>query len=490
MKTSASDEPQGPSILTPNYFTANDVLRKASMAAAVFNQFDQEQTDRIVERVYRAGFNSRVQLAKMAHAETGIGVWQDKVLKNVVATQLVYESIKDEKTAGVLSSDARTGITEIAQPMGPILAIIPVTNPTATVLFKILLCLKTRNPVIISPARKALKCCAEAARICYEAALEADAPEDCIQCLPETSRELTHALMTHKDLALILATGGAGLVGAAYSSGTPAIGVGPGNVPILIDISADIPFAVKNIIASKTFDNGTICASEQAIVVEQSVAGRVREEFVRQGCYFLGQDEIAKVSAIAVNAETGAMEPKVVGQSAGKVAEMAGIKAPANVKILLAELAGVGREYPLSGEVLAPVLAFYVVDDFDSAVKRCIDLNYMGGVGHTAGIYANDDAKIAVFSELMNAGRVVVNTPSSQGAVGGIFNALTPSLTLGCGAGGKNITTENVTARHLVNIKRLCRRRCNERWARFDMTAYLDEQMDVDAIMRSYNSNY
>ena len=469
---------------------ADDLLQKACMAAAVFQQYDQEQTDRIVARVCRAGFAQRVALAKMACAETGLGVWEHKVVKNVIATQYIHESIRNERTVGVLSVDEASGITEIAQPLGPVLAVIPVTNPTSTVLFKILICLKTRNPIIISPTRKALKCCAETARICYEAALEAGAPEDCIQCLPEASRELTHAVMSHRQLALILATGGTGLVGAAYSSGTPAIGVGPGNVPVLIDVSADVPFAVENIILSKTFDNGTICASEQAIVVEQALSARVRAEFERQKCHFLTPDETVRVQAVAVLPDTGAMNPAVVGQSAMKIAEMAGIAPPAGTRILLAKLAGAGKDYPLSGEVLAPVLAYYEAADFDAAIKRCIDLNYLGGIGHTAAIYANDDRRIALYSELMNAGRVLVNTPSAHGAVGGTYNTLTPSFTLGCGAGGKNITTENVSARHLINVKRCCRRRTNERLARFDASRYLDEKLDLDAILSQYNRNY
>ena len=469
---------------------ADELLQKACMAAAVFQQYDQEQTDRIVERVCRAGFDQRVALAKMACAETGLGVWEHKVIKNVIATQFVYESIQHEKTVGVLSVDEASGITEIAQPLGPVLAVIPVTNPTSTVLFKILVCLKTRNPVIISPTRKALKCCAETVRICYAAALEAGAPEDCIQCLPEASRELTHAVMSHRQLALILATGGTGLVGAAYSSGTPALGVGPGNVPVLIDASADVPFAVENIILSKTFDNGTICASEQAIVVEQALSARVCAEFERQRCYFLSPDETARVQAVAVLPDTGGMNPAVVGQSAMRIAEMADIAPPAGTQILLAKLDGVGKDYPLSGEVLAPILAYYEAKDFDSAIKRCIDLNYMGGIGHTAAIYANDDRRIALFAELMNAGRVLVNTPSAHGAVGGTYNSLTPSFTLGCGAGGKNITTENVTARHLINIKRCCRRRGNLRLERFDPTLYLDEKLDLDVILHQYNKNY
>ncbi len=490
MKNVAGDLENGSSILTPEYFRANELLQKAKRAYAVFQQFDQQHTDAIVERVFRAGFDQRVPLAKMAQAETGMGVWEHKVLKNVLATQFVYHSIKNEKTVGILASDEKTGITEIAQPLGTVLAIIPVTNPAATVLFKILLCLKTRNPVIICPPPKALKCCAEAARICYAAAMAADAPDDCIQCLPESSRGLTHALMTHKDLALILATGGTEMVRSAYSSGTPAIGVGPGNVPVLIDQSADVPFAIEAIISSKTFDNGMLCASEQAVVVEKSIADRVRDEFTRQGCFFLNPDQARQVSALAFQDEPGAMNPEVVGQSAAKVAALAGFSVPAGAKILLAPLDGVGPAHPLSGTLLAPVLAFYVTDDFEAAVKRCIDLNYQGGIGHTASIYANDDGRVEFFAAMMNAGLVLINTPSSQGATGGIFNTLVTSFTLGGGAGGKNITTENITARNLINVKRACRRRDDERWARFDRAKYLDPSLGADAVLREYNRNY
>jgi acetaldehyde dehydrogenase/alcohol dehydrogenase len=469
---------------------ADDIMGRAAQAAAVFAQSGQEETDRIVEAVHTAAFNQRVRLAKLAHEETGMGKWQDKVIKNVVAAQLVYEDIKDLKTAGVISEDVVSGITEIAQPVGPILAIIPVTNPTSTVIFKILISLKARNPVIICPSGKAKRCCAETARLCYEAALAAGAPEDCVQWLNETSREQTQALMSHPGLAMILATGGTGLVKSAYSSGTPTLGVGAGNVPVFIDSSADIPFAVKQILISKLFDYGTICASEQAIVVEAAGADAVRAEFERQGAYFLSKEETVKLEQVAFDQTKGAMRPDVVGQSAATIAQKAGINAPATVQLLIAPLAGVGEKYPLSAEILAPILAFYVEANFNDAVNRCIDLNFYGGIGHTVSLYSNDDARIKEFSLLMNAGRIVVNSPSSQGAVGGIYNRLSPSFTLGCGTGGKNITTDNVTARHLVNIQRIARRRENQRLMRFDAALYLDESLDAAAIENLFNRNY
>jgi len=468
---------------------ADEILDKAVLAAAEFSQFNQEQTDRVVEAVYKAALNARVRLAKMAVEETGIGVWQDKVVKNVLASLLVYESIVHEKTVGIISADTVTGITEIAQPLGPVFAVTPVTNPTSTAIYKILICLKTRNPIILSAHRNAAKSTAEATRICYEAALEAGAPEDCVQIISAGSREFTQTVMAHPKIALILATGGTGLVRAAYSSGNPAIGVGPGNVPVFIDESADIPFAVSSILSSKTFDNGTVCASEQAIVVEVTIENRVRKEMERQHCYFLNEEEIAKIGQIAFNPETMTMTAAVVGQSVSTIARMAGISVPDGTRLLVARLNGIGKEYPLSHEVLAPILAFYVAENYNRAIYICIDLNYLGGIGHTAGIYANNEKRVHDFAQLMNAGRIMVNTPTSQGAVGGIFNNLAPSLTLGCGTGGKNITTENITARHLLNIQRVCRRKINEKFLSLDNSLCLDDDTPGNVLVSEYHKN-
>lgn len=480
---------------------ADDFLEKAKESAAVFSQLSQEHVDRIVKAVYEAGFKNRVKLAKMAVEETGIGKWEDKVIKNVAGSLLVYDDIKNLKTVGVISDDRETGIMEMAQPIGPILAIIPVTNPTSTVIFKILIALKTRNPIIISPHQKAIGCCVETAKICYEAALKEDAPENCIQLTREEPIDFatfdikdyyadTQAIMSHPKLSLIVATGGGGVVKAAYTSGTPAYGVGSGNVPVLIDKSADIAFAVKNILMSKTFDNGTICASEQAIVVEQSIADAVIKEFKAQKGYFLSEEEVKKVGEVAFDKERNVMSADVVGQSVEKIAQLAKINVPAQTSVLLAPLKGVGVNYPLSSEILCPILAFYVTKDFNSAIKTCIDLNFHGGMGHSAGIYANDDDVIRKFSTEISAGRILVNMPSSQGAVGGIFNKLRTSLTLGCGTTGKNITTDNITAKHLINIQRVARRRCNERLSNFDTKLFYDESLPTDEILRMYNLNY
>ncbi len=468
---------------------ADEYLGKARVAAAIFNELNQEDVDRIIEAVYKAALKNRVKLAKMACEETGLGVWQDKVTKNVVGSALVYESIKDEKSAGVISTSELTGITEIAQPLGPILGVIPVTNPTSTVIFKCLIAMKSRNPIIISPHPRALKCSGETAKICYEAALKAGAPDDCIQWLKECSLDLTHDLMSHPKLALLLATGGPSLVKAAYSSGTPAYGVGSGNVPVLIEKSADIPFAIESIIASKTFDNGTVCASEQAVVVEHDVADAAQKEFQRQGCYFLEKDEIEKLEKIVISPKTGLMSPAIVGQPVKKIAELAGLNVPEGTKILLVRQTDIGKDHPFSGEILAPILAYYTTKDFPEALKVCIDLNYRGGIGHTASIYSNENSKIDEFANLMNAGRVVVNTPSSQGGVGGIFNTLQTSFTLGCGAGGKNITTENISSKHLINIKKLCRRRDNTKLAKFSQENFFDDSIDVDILLDEYHKN-
>ena len=296
--------------------------------------------------------------------------------------------------------------------------------------------------------------------------------------------------MSHKGLSLILATGGSGLVKSAYSSGTPTIGVGAGNVPVFIEKSADVSFSVEQIVFSKTFDNGTICASEQAIVVEKEIAKEVIAEFKRCKAYFLSNEEIELLNKIAIDPKTHLMNAEIVGRPAYEIAQKAGINAPEGVSILMAPIKTVGNEFPLSSEILAPILAFYEVDNFEKAINMCIDLNYHGGIGHSASIFSNDDVKIKYFATHMNAGRICVNTPSSHGAVGGMFNKLSPSLTLGCGTGGKNITTDNISARHLLNIQRISRRRPNERFIRFDKSLYLDETLKAEDINSIYNNNF
>jgi acetaldehyde dehydrogenase/alcohol dehydrogenase len=469
---------------------AQGIMEKALAAAREFRKLDQKATDQIVRAVYLAALDRRLELAKMAREETGMGVWQHKVIKNVIATQIVFDDIRDRKTVGVISQDINKGMIEVAAPLGPILGFMPVTNPTSTTIFKCLITMKTRNPLIISTPQAARHCISAAAQICYEAALKAGAPENCIQWLNKPSENTLKDLMAHHKLALILATGTDAVVRKASMSGTPVIGVGPGNVPVYIGASADIPYAVKSIIASKTLDNGTICASEQAAVVKRETAEEIVAEFKKQGGYFLSPEEIEKVGRIAYDPERGMMSPLVVGQSVERIAQSAGISVPEGTKLLLARLEGVGREYPLSAEILAPILAFYVEEDFDAAIRRCTEITHFGGLGHTAVIYSNTDERIEYFSKTIDASRILVNIPSVYGALGGIDNTLSPSFTLGCGSGGNNITTDNITARHLLNIHRITRRRPNSRWVNFDQKMYFDEAATAEEIEREFNKNY
>ena len=444
-------------------FLVEETVQQSLVAANEFGKLSQDETDRIVHSVYREAFNNRWNLAEMAYNETGIGILRDKVIKNIIATRFVYRDIRNIPTVGVISEDPENQIVEIAKPMGPIFAVTPVTNPTSTALFKILIAMKSRNPIIIFPHGAARKSTVEAARICYEAARKAGAPEYCIQWIPRATREQVLAFMSHKRIALVLATGSVSLVRAAYHSGNPAIGVGPGNVPVYIGKSADVEFAVNQILLSKLFDNGTICASEQAVVVSRYNARQVRDEFIRQGSFFLSQDEMEKVGRVAINSVHYTMNPEVIGKSAIEIARLAGISVPPETNLLMAEMEQhqVGIKWPLSLEILAPILAFYEVPGFDEGIAMCRRINEHGGLGHTVSIFSNDDVKIRYFAHELNAGRIVVNTPSSQGALGGLYNSLTPSMTLACGSGGKNFTTDNISVRHLLNIQRIAYRKIN-----------------------------
>jgi len=472
-----------------NPIIVDDVMHRAEQAAKDFKHYNQEDTDRILKAAYQAGFNHRIHLAKMAVDETRLGILKDKVLKNVIATRFVYEDIKNLTTVGIISNNKNGDIVEIAQPIGPIFAITPVTNPTSTVLFKILIALKTRNPIIIRPHGAAKKCSIEAARICYEAALSAGAPEHCIQWIKRSTQEETLQFMAHKRTALILATGSVGLVRAAYSSGNPAIGVGPGNVPVYIGKSADVPFAVEQIFISKIFDNGTVCASEQALVVRKCHVEQVISEFKKRGAFFLSDDEIKKLEPIAFNKTQKVMNPEVIGQPATIIAKMAGIEVSEDTTLLIAPLTEVGIFSPLSLEILAPILAFYVAEDFEHGIELCRSINVHGGLGHTVSIFSNDEDKIDYFASVMNAGRILVNTPASQGALGGTYNTLQPSLTLGCGTGGKNITTDNISARHLLNVQRIAQRRVNPCVTDSTRELFFDESIDSEMFESRCNDN-
>ena len=453
---------------------ADQLMSQAREAAAIFTQYTQKEVDRIVDAAAKAGAARRIELARMAVEETGMGVFEDKVIKNLFATEYVYNDIRDVKTVGVISDCPETGLMEFAEPLGVVLAVIPVTNPTSTTMFKSLISLKTRNAVVVSASRNALRCTIEAAKTMYEAALSAGAPDYVIRWVEEPSRELTRALMMHPDVSLILATGGMGLVQAAYSSGTPAIGVGPGNVPVYFDVSADVKTAVNDVLMSKTFDNGVICASEQSVVIDKRIEHAVAERFKSQGAYFLEPNEIAKVEAVAIDPAKKSMSPKVVGQSPQRIAELAGVSIPDGTRALVARLKGVGDEHPLSREKLCPILGFYTARTIEEGVNLCTDLMHFGGLGHTAVIFSQDPEAIRKFSETINAGRIIVNSPSSHGAIGGLYNRNHPSLTLGCGAGGRNITTDNVTVSHLLNLKRVSRRMVDMRWFRVPSRLYFE----------------
>jgi acetaldehyde dehydrogenase / alcohol dehydrogenase len=439
----------------------DEIIRQSLKAAEAFELLDQEKTDAVVKAVYEAAFLNRRRLAELANQETGIGNIRDKTIKNIIASRFVYRDIKDQKTVGIISSNDASGITEIARPMGPIFMVTPITNPTSTTIFKILIAMKTRNPVILFPHGAARKCTIETATILYNAAREAGAPENCIQWVPRATREQVLLFMSHKKVALVLATGSVSLVRAAYSSGNPAIGVGPGNVPVYIGKSADVPFAIDQILISKLFDNGTICASEQAVVVSRYNAESVRNELVKKGAHFLSPDEIVKIEQVSFNVHQRSMKAEVIGQTAEKIAEMAGISVPVGTTLLIAEMEKnqVGLSWPLSLEILAPILAFYEVENFDEGINMCRIINEHGGLGHTVSIFSNDPEKINYFAHALHAGRIVVNTPSSQGALGGLYNKLTPSMTLACGSGGKNFTTDNISVKHLLNIQRIAYRR-------------------------------
>lgn len=444
------------------------LMRKAQRE---FAKFTQEQVDHIFFEAAMAANKARIPLAKMAVEETGMGVMEDKVIKNHYASEYIYHAYRNTKTVGVLEEDPAFGIKKIAEPIGLVAAVIPTTNPTSTAIFKALLCLKTRNAILISPHPRAKKCTAEAARIVYEAAVKAGAPEGIIGCIEFPSLELTGELMHEADI--ILATGGPGMVHAAYSSGKPALGVGAGNTPVIIDETADIKLAVSSIIHSKTFDNGMICASEQSVTVLNSVYDEVRAEFARRGCYFLKGDELDQVRhTILIN---GALNAKIVGQSAHTIAALAGVDVPEETKILIGEVESVELSEEFAHEKLSPVLAMYHAKDFNEALDKAEKLVCDGGHGHTASLYIHpaQKEKIMKHAERMEACRIVINTPSSFGGIGDLYNfKMAPSLTLGCGTWGGNSVSENVGVKHLLNVKTVAERRENMLWFRAPQKVY------------------
>ena len=448
-------------------------IEKVRKAQQEFAKYTQEQVDKIFQSAAIAANQNRIPLAKMAVEETGMGVVEDKVIKNHYAAEYVYNKYKDVKTCGVIEKDENYGITKIAEPIGVIAAVIPTTNPTSTAIFKTLLALKTRNGIIISPHPRAKKSTIEAAKIVLEAAVKAGAPEGIIAWIDVPSLELTNLLMQSADI--ILATGGPGMVKSAYSSGKPALGVGAGNTPAVIDETANVVLAVNSIIHSKTFDNGMICASEQSVIVSDKIYDQVRNEFMKRGCYLLNAEQTEKVrKTIIIN---GALNAKIVGQSAHTIAKLAGIDVDENIKILVGEVESVELSEEFAHEKLSPVLAMYKASSFDDALSKAYRLIEDGGLGHTSSLYINtvtEKEKIEKFYNTMKTCRVLINTPSSQGGIGDIYNfKLAPSLTLGCGSWGGNSVSENVGVKHLINIKTVAERRENMLWFRAPEKVYL-----------------
>ena len=448
-------------------------LKRVRAAQKKFAEYSQSQVDSIFKAAAAAADRQRIPLARLAVEETGMGVVEDKVIKNHYAAEYIYNAYRDTKTCGVIEEDKEYGITRIAEPIGVIAAVIPTTNPTSTAIFKTLLALKTRNGIIISPHPRAKNSTAEAARTVLEAAVVAGAPEDIIAWIDKPSLEMTNFIMKEADL--ILATGGPGMVHAAYSSGKPAIGVGAGNTPAVIDTSADITLAVNSIIHSKTFDNGMICASEQSVIVLDKVYKRVKKEFADRGCYFLDRDETNKVrKTVIIN---GALNAKIVGQTAKTIADLAGVHVPDGTKILIGEVESVEPTEEFAHEKLSPVLAMYKAKDAEDAFSKAERLIADGGYGHTSSIYLNpitEKEKLAEFARRMKTCRILVNTPSSQGGIGDLYNfKLSPSLTLGCGSWGGNSVSENVGVKHLLNIKTVAERRENMLWFRSPEKVYI-----------------
>ena len=453
--------------------TLAKTLERVKNAQKEFAKYSQEQVDKIFQAAAIAANEARIPLAKMAVEETGMGIVEDKVIKNHYAAEYIYNKYKNEKTCGVIYQDDSYGIKKIAEPVGIVAAVIPTTNPTSTAIFKTLIALKTRNGIIISPHPRAKKSTIEAAKTVLEAAIKAGAPEGIIAWIDVPSLELTNILMQSADI--ILATGGPGMVKSAYSSGKPALGVGAGNTPAVIDESANVILAVNSIIHSKTFDNGMICASEQSVIVSDKIYDKVKDEFVKRGCYILNPEETEKVrKTIIIN---GALNAKIVGQKAHTIAELAGVSVPENTKILIGEVESVDLSEEFAHEKLSPVLAMYKSSSFDDALEKAYRLIEDGGFGHTSSLYVNtvtEKEKIEKFYSKMKTCRVLVNTPSSQGGIGDLYNfKLTPSLTLGCGTWGGNSVSENVGIRHLLNIKTVAERRENMLWFRAPEKVYM-----------------
>lgn len=453
----------------------DELMIKAKKASEEYMKLDQEQANNIVKAMSMAGLEHHMELAKMAVEETGRGIYEDKIIKNMFATEYVYHSIKYDKTVGVIEKNEEEGYEEIAEPVGIIVGVTPVTNPTSTTMFKSIIAAKTRNVIVFGFHPSAQKCSVQAATYLRDAAIKAGAPENCILWIEEPSIEATRALMNHPAVNLILATGGTGMVKSAYSCGKPALGVGPGNVPCYIDKTAKLKTSVNDLVMSKSFDNGMICASEQSVIVHKDIKDQFEWLMREAGCYFLSEDETNRLrSKMFIEEKGGALNSSIVGKSPYDIAKLAETDVPKDTKVLVLKENGVGIEYPFSKEKLSPVLAYYVVENSDEGIELAEKLIEFGGLGHSAVIHSEDDETIQKFAQKVKVGRIIVNSPSTHGAIGDIYNTNMPSLTLGCGTFGGNSTTANVSSVNLINIKRVAKRRVNMQWFKVPEKIYFE----------------
>ena len=453
----------------------DDLVKKAKVAAEEYLKLDQEQVDKIIKSMAMAGLEHHMELAKMAVEETGRGIYEDKIIKNMFATEYIYHAIKHDKTVGVIDKNEEDGYVQIAEPIGIIAGVTPVTNPTSTTMFKSIISAKTRNVIIFGFHPSSQKCSVESAKILRDAAIKAGAPENCILWIEKPSVTATNMLMNHPDVNLILATGGTGMVKAAYSCGKPALGVGPGNVPCYIDKTAKLKTSVNDLVLSKSFDNGMICASEQSVIVDKEIEQEFENLMKDAGCYFINNEEKELLKESMFIADKGyALNPDIVGQSPKKIASHAGIDVPEETKILIVREDGVGAEFPFSREKLSPVLTYYTVKNEEEGLDLAEKILEFGGLGHSAVIHSENQDTIARFADKIKAGRIIVNSPSTHGAIGDIYNTNIPSLTLGCGTYGGNSTTSNVSSVNLINVKRVAKRRVNMQWFKIPDKIYFE----------------
>ena len=452
----------------------NELVEKADKALEEYMKLTQEQVDAITQAMALAGLSAQMKLAQMAVEETGRGVFEDKVTKNIFATEYIYHSIKHDKTVGIIEDNDDEGYTEIAEPVGIVCGVTPTTNPTSTAMFKAIICAKTRNPIIFGFHPSAQNCSREAAKIVRDAAIAAGAPENCVQWIDHPSIEATTALMNHPKVAMILATGGSAMVRSAYSAGKPALGVGPGNVPAFIEKTANLEQSLTDLMLSKAFDNGMICASEQAAIIEAPIYDKAVAFMKKFGCYFATKEEIKKLEPIVINPEKQMVNPDIVGKYPYEIAALAGITIPKETKVLCCEIDGVGEAYPLSREKLSPVLAVVKAKDVEDGISKAEAMVELGGLGHTAVIHSTNEKLVEEYGERLKACRIIVNSPSAFGGIGDVYNSMMPSLTLGCGSYGRNSTSSNVTAMNLINKKRVAKRRVNMQWFKIPEKIYFE----------------